>query len=92
MGGREGSAALITTVTPPSTLCGDVEGMADDVAFAELPIKAAIGVRTDSSGLLAPLYTCLLPENEQEIQLESCVARFLEKVNNTSLKKHQPLG
>ncbi len=49
-------------------LCGGVEGMADDVAFAELPIKAAIGVRTDSSGLLAPLHTCLLPENEQEIQ------------------------
>ncbi len=38
VGGREGSAALIATVAPPSTLCGDVEGMADDVAFAELSI------------------------------------------------------
>jgi len=32
--GREGAAALIATVPPPSTLCGDVKGMADDVAFS----------------------------------------------------------
>ena len=34
MGGREGSAALIETVEPPPTLCGDVKGIADDVAFS----------------------------------------------------------
>ncbi len=34
VGGREGSAALLATVPPPSALCGDVKGMADDVAFS----------------------------------------------------------
>ena len=30
---REGPTAFFATVAPPSTLCGDVKGMADDVAF-----------------------------------------------------------
>ena len=78
VGRREGSAALFATVAPPSSLCRSVEGMADDVAFSRLSPEAAIGVRTGASGLLAPFHTCLLPENYQEIQLESCVARLLD--------------
>ena len=91
VGGREGSVALIATVAPPAALCGDVEGMADDVAFAELSIQAAIGVGTGASGLLAPLHTCLLPENEQGIQLESCVAGLMETINNSSVMKQRAI-
>ena len=89
MGGGEGPTGFFATVPPPSTLCGDVQGMADDVAFAELSIKAAIGVGTGASELLAPLQTCLLPENGQGIQLESGVAGLPDTVNNTCLKKHR---
>ncbi len=89
VGGREGPTALFAAETSSSALRGDVEGVADDVALAELSILAAIGVGTGASRLLAPLHTCLLPENEQEIEVESCVAGLLEESNNTSLKKHQ---
>ena len=34
MDGREGFSALIATVAPPPTLCGDVKGIEDDVAFS----------------------------------------------------------
>jgi hypothetical protein len=62
--------------------------MSDYVAFGELSIEAAIGVRTGASRLLAPLHTCFMTECDSEIQAGSGVPELLEKVNNTSLKKH----
>ena len=41
---------------------------------------------------LAPFHTCLLPENEQEIQVSPCFPRSLETINNTFLKEHRNLN
>ena len=89
---REGPTALLATVPPPSALRGDVEGVSNDVAFASPASQGAIGVGTGASGLLAPLHRCLMAENEQEIQLESCVAGLLETINNSSVMKHRNLS
>ncbi len=70
----EGPTAFFATVPPPSALGGDVEGVSDDVVFADLSIQAAIGVRAGAIRLLAPLHTCFMTEKEQEIQVESAVA------------------
>ena len=72
IGGGERSVALFTTVASPSALRCEVEGVADDVAFAELSLEAAIGVSTGASGLLlAPLHTCFMTEYDSEIQVGS---------------------
>ncbi len=48
VGGAEGSTAFFATVASTSALRGDVEGVANDVAFAELSTQRAIGVGTDT--------------------------------------------
>ena len=62
--------------------------MADDIAFAELSIQAAMRIGTDATGLLSPLHTCLMAEKAAEIQAGSRVTELMETGNNTSLTKH----
>ncbi len=88
VGGREGSAALIATVAPPSALCRGVEGVSNDVSFAGLASQEAIGVWTAARSSSAPLHTCLIVEKPEKIQLAQGVAGLPDTVNNTSLKKH----
>ncbi len=48
VGGAEGSIAFFATVASTSALRGDVEGVANDVAFTELSTQRTIGVGTGS--------------------------------------------
>ncbi len=48
VGGGEGSTAFFAAVAPASALCGDVEGVANDVALTGLSTQRAIGVGTGS--------------------------------------------
>ncbi len=48
VGGTEGSTAFFATVASTSALRGDVEGVANDVAFSGLSTQRAIGVGTGS--------------------------------------------
>ena len=52
------------------------------------PLKEQSGFGQQRDLLLLRFIHLLMTENNQEIQVGSCVARLLEKVNNTSLKKH----
>ena len=70
-GRGEGSTAFFAAIAPASALLGDVEGVSDDVALAELSFQAAIGVGTSAIGLLAPLLHVLMTDNRQEVQVGS---------------------
>ncbi len=83
---------MFAAETSSSALCRGVEGMSDNVAFAELSIEAAIGVRAAARSSSAPLHTCLIVEKPEKIQLAQGVAGLPDTVNNTSLKKHPPFG
>ncbi len=48
VGRTEGSTAFLAAVTSTFALRGDVEGVANDVAFAGLSTQPAIGVGTDT--------------------------------------------
>ena len=48
VGGAEGSTAFFAAVAPASALRSDVEGVANDVALAELSTHRAVGVGTGS--------------------------------------------
>ncbi len=48
VGRAEGSPAFFATETPTFSLRRDVEGVANDVAFAGLSTQPAIGVGTDT--------------------------------------------
>jgi hypothetical protein len=88
MGGRERSAAFLAAVTTPSALRGDVEGMANDVAFAKLSIQTASGIGTTARCASSDLHTCLMTEEVMEIQVKSHVTGMPGRTNNTCLEKH----
>ena len=88
MSGRKCSTALLAAVTPPSALRGDVEGMANDVAFAKLSIETASGIRTASRYASSDLHICLMTEEVMEIQAKSHVVGLSGRSNNTCLEKH----
>ncbi len=89
---REGPTAFLAKVPTPPALRGDVEGVSNDVSFAGLASQEAIGVLTAARSSSAPLHTCLLAEKPEKIQLAQQIAGPLDKVNNTSLKKHRIFG
>ena len=63
---REGPTAFFAAVSSPSALRGDVEGVSNDVAFADLASQVAIGVWTAARSPFAPLHTCLMAEKPRE--------------------------
>ncbi len=89
VGGAEGSTAFFATVASTSALRGDVEGVANDVAFSGLSTQRTIGVGTGTRYVLALLHTCLMTETPEEIQAESLIAGLQKTINNTSLRKHR---
>ena len=66
-GGGEGSATFFATVAPTPALRGDVKGVSNDVAFAELSIEGARGVRTGAiwDRVRTLLHTCLMSEKAE---------------------------
>ncbi len=88
VGRAEGSTALFAVVTSTFALLGDVDGVANDVAFTELSSQRTIGVETGAREVLALLHTCLMTEKAAGIQAESFIAGLQKTINNTSLKKH----
>jgi len=88
VGGRERSAALLTAVVTPSALPGDIKGMTNNIVFAELSMKAAIGIGTTARYASSDFHTCLMTEEVTEIQEYSQVVGLRVIINNTSLMKH----
>ena len=89
VGGREGLTAFFAAIAPPSALCRDVEGVSNDIALPECPLREQSGLGQHRDELLLRFIHVLMTEMAHEIQVESRVARLLGEVNNTSLEKHR---
>jgi hypothetical protein len=61
-------SSFLAAETTPSDLPCDVEGMANDVAFSKLSMKAAIGIGTTARYASTDFHTCLMTEEVMEIQ------------------------
>ena len=86
---QSGGGAFFATVTSTLALPGDIEGVANDVAFTELSTQRTIGVETGTREVLALLHKCLMTEKAAGIQAESFIPGLQKTINNTSLKKHR---
>ena len=65
----EGPTAFFAAVPTASALRRDIEGVADDVAFAGLASQGAIGVGTAARGAFALRHTCVMSEKVGGIQV-----------------------
>jgi hypothetical protein len=62
--------------------------MTNDVSFAKLSMKEAIGIGTAERGTSSDIHTCLMTEEVREIQEYSQVAALPVIINNTCRMKH----